>query len=195
MEQQVLQGIPEVFPTSTTKEEPPISQYIWKGQNYPEKVWRDADFLDEVELLKRVYPLEDLKSNPLLLSNRSVFALLTTVQEGYRDSSGRRVTDKSNSRTSSPSPPVPSLMMSTTMPPRSKLAVGLELADRKLIRQPLVKLRGKKELLKDAQSAGEGMNEHLRELRFQAQYTDHPFNNTWKGVTVPSPDDIPVATL
>ena len=34
MEQQVLQGIPEVFPTSTTKEEPPISQYIWKG-------WRD----------------------------------------------------------------------------------------------------------------------------------------------------------
>ena len=34
MEQQVLQGIPEVFPTSTAKEEPPISQYIWKG-------WRD----------------------------------------------------------------------------------------------------------------------------------------------------------
>ncbi len=148
-----------------------------------------------MELLKRVYPLEDLKSNPLLLSNRSVFALLTTVQEGYRDSSGHRVTGKSSSRTSSPSPPVPSLMMTTTMPPRSKLAVGLELADRKLIRQPLVKLRGKKELLKDAQSAGEGMNEHLRELRFQAQYTDHPFNNTWKGVSVPSPDGIPVATL
>lgn len=67
-------AVPNVFKES-------LAQFIWKGQNYLEKMWTDLDFLEEVSLLKKAFSKEDFKGNPLLLSNDIIVTLLNRLEK------------------------------------------------------------------------------------------------------------------
>lgn len=147
-------GVPELY------QEEPISQFIWNGTNYLEKLWTDLDFLSSVEYLKRALPEENFRANPLMLSNVSIQEMLHSVHIHKRAGNSPR----GHGLTVVPNATVVSSSGS------SKVAAEP--------RHPLNRLRGRQELLKDAARAGDRHNADLKQQAYETKYRDDPYNNT-----------------
>ena len=154
LQQEIDKGIPDIY-----KEEP-ISQYIWKGQNYLEKMWSDLDFLSEVEYLQKALPDENFQSNPLLLGNESVAALLGTLHRTHKQKNAAAAKAVANRFAIT----APDFAASANENIRPK--------------HVLSDLRGKKEQLKDAARAGERQNALIKQQQYDALYKENPYNNT-----------------
>lgn len=142
-------AVPELY------QEEPVSQYIWNGSNYLEKMWTDLDFLADVEYLKRALPGENFQANPLLLSNESVQELLHAMHVHKRAGKSIAVAAKTAAIGSS----------------SSKVASAEP-------RHPLNGLRGRQEQLRDAGRAGDRHNADLKQQAHERKYRDDPYNNT-----------------
>ena len=118
--------IPHVYPEGI------LAQFIWRGENYMDKMWKDLDFMDGIFLLKNVFPDEEFSANPLLLSNEKITRVMEYV----------KLIGKGND------------------------VVG---------KDPLTRLRGEHEKLRDAIFAGKRENENIAEKKFQSLYKHSPF--------------------
>ena len=133
------QVIPHVYPEDI------LAQFIWRGENYMDKIWRDLDFIDGIHLLKKALPDEDFVSNPLLLSNATIVEVMESLKASRKltDENGRAVTGEKDN----------------------------ELAGK----DPLKNLRGEHEKLRDAIFSGKRENEIIADRKFQSLYKHSPF--------------------
>ena len=120
--------IPHVYPEDI------LAQFIWKGENYMDKIWTDLDFMDGIFLLKNIFPDEEFSGNPLLLSNERITRVMESV----------KVIGKGNGNDS-------------------------------LAKDPLTRLRGEHEKLRDAIFAGKRENGNIAERKFQSLYKHSPY--------------------
>lgn len=118
--------IPHVYPEDI------LAQFVWRGENYMDKMWKDLDFMDGIFLLKNIFPDEEFSANPLLLSNEKITRVMEHV----------KLLGKGND------------------------AAG---------KDPLTRLRGEHEKLRDAMFAGKRENEIIAEKKFQSLYKHSPF--------------------
>ncbi|KAJ1408730.1 hypothetical protein B484DRAFT_482977, partial [Ochromonadaceae sp. CCMP2298] len=160
LEERRREGVPALYPEA-------VGQFLWRGQNYLEKMWGDLDFLREVEYLRAALPEEEFRANPLLLSNQSVHELLQQMQakkagaRGAKDPKG--VKGATAAGTTGGTAPSSSSRTSTSGGGRGGV-------------HPTDALRGKTELLRDAARAGGAHVQVLREREFALLHRDSPYS-------------------
>jgi len=81
--------IPHIYPEHI------LSQFVWRGYNYMDKIWTDLDFVDDVHFMKKAFPNETFTSNPLLISNETISEALHALKIGNKDGSNDLFSSKS----------------------------------------------------------------------------------------------------
>lgn len=57
----------------------PVQQFIYKGQDYIEKIWSDLDYLKDNMAVNKLFPTFEFESNPLLLPTTRMQKIIATI--------------------------------------------------------------------------------------------------------------------